>query len=69
MKKVLSFMTGFFTGAIVVGLITLLFAPDSGAGFRDSLKNTINNTKEEISKAAQQKRSELEAELSRLRKI
>lgn len=67
MKKFLSFTIGFFTGAVVVGTITLLFAPDSGAGIRESLKEAVIQTKNEISSAAQQKREELEAELNKLR--
>jgi hypothetical protein len=44
-----------------------LFAPDSGAGIRESLKVSVMQTKNEISTAAQRKREELEAELSKLR--
>ena len=67
MKKFLSFSIGFFTGAVVVGIITLLYAPDSGAGIRESLKVSVMQRKNEISTAAQRKREELEAELSKLR--
>lgn len=69
MRKFLSFSIGFFTGAVVVGVITLLFAPDSGAGIRESIKDSLLQTKNEISSAAQQKRLELEAELKKLRQI
>ena len=69
MKKFLSFSIGFFTGAVVVGVITLLFAPDSGAGIRESIRDSFVQTKNEISSAAQQKRLELEAELKKLRQI
>ncbi len=67
MKKFLSFFIGFSTGAVVIGLITLLFAPDSGAGLRESLRDSVVQTKNEIASAAQRKREELEAELSKLR--
>jgi len=66
-KKFLSFTIGFFTGAVVIGITTLLFAPNSGAGLRESLKDSVMQTKNEISMAAQRKREELEAELSKLR--
>lgn len=69
LRKFLSFSIGFFTGAVVVGVITLLFAPDSGAGIRESIKDSLLQTKNEISSAAQQKRLELEAELKKLRQI
>lgn len=67
MKKFLSFSIGFFTGAVVIGLIMLLFAPDSGAGLRESLRDSLLQTKNEISSAAQRKRDELETELMKLR--
>jgi len=67
LKKFVSFSIGFFTGAVVIGVITLLFTPESGAGLRDSLRESINQTKSEISSAAKQKRLELEAELNKLR--
>jgi len=67
MKKFVSFSIGFFTGAVVMGVLALLFTPESGAGLRESLKESILQTKNEISSAAQQKRLELEAELNKLR--
>ena len=67
MKKFLSFSIGFFTGAVVIGVVTILFTPDSGEGLRESLKDSLMETKSEISSAAQRKREELEAELSKLR--
>jgi gas vesicle protein len=69
LKKFVSFSIGFFTGAVVMGVITLLFAPESGAGLRESLKDSLLQTKNEISAAAQQKRMELEAELNKLRQV
>ena len=67
LKKFVSFSIGFFTGAVLVGVITLLFTPESGAGLRESFKESIYQTKNEISSAAKQKRLELEAELNKLR--
>ncbi len=69
MKKFLSFSIGFFTGAVVIGVVTILFTPDSGAGLRESLKDSLTQTKNEISSAGQRKRAELEAELSKLRQV
>lgn len=69
MKKFLSFSIGFFTGAVVIGVVTILFTPDSGAGLRESLKDSLMQTKNEISSAGQRKRAELEAELSKLRQV
>ena len=67
MKKFVAFSIGFSTGAVVMGILALLFTPESGSGLRESLKDCILQTKNEISSAAQQKRFELEAELNRLR--
>jgi len=67
MKKMFSFLNGFISGALVGGLVMLLFTPDSGEGFRDSIKEKILNLKNEISDAAQEKRVELESELTKLR--
>jgi gas vesicle protein len=67
MKKFISFSIGFITGTVVVGVLTLLFTPESGAGLRESLLDSFDQTKREISEAAQKKREELEAELSKLR--
>ncbi|MHB8134253.1 MAG: YtxH domain-containing protein [Anaerolineaceae bacterium] len=67
MKKMFSFLNGFISGALVGGLVMLLFTPDSGEGFRDSVKEKILNLKNEISDAAQEKRVELESELTKLR--
>ena len=69
MKKFVSFSIGFLIGAVVMDVVVLLFTPDSGVGIRESLKDSILQTKNEISAAAQQKRLELEAELSKLRQV
>jgi len=68
-RKFVSFSIGFLTGAVVTGIITLLFTPGSGAGLRESLVDMINQTKNDITSAAQKKREELEAELVKLRQV
>lgn len=67
MKKAFSFLNGFFTGALVGGLLMLLFTPDSGEGIRTSINEKFAGFKNEISMAAQEKRIELENELNKLR--
>jgi gas vesicle protein len=67
MKKTFSFLNGFFTGALIGGLVMLLLTPDSGEGIRNSLKEKFAGFKSEISLAAQEKRIELENELNKLR--
>lgn len=67
MKKTFSFLNGFASGVVIGGLVMLLFTPDSGEGVRASIGEKLINLKDEINLAAQQKRVELESELSRLR--
>jgi gas vesicle protein len=67
MKKAFSFLNGFFSGAVLAGLVVLLFTPDSGEGIRTSFMEIIERTKNEINLASQEKRMELESELSKLR--
>lgn len=67
MKKAFSFLNGFVSGALVGGLIMLLFTPDSGVGIRETLKDRLIGLKDEINTAAKQKRVELESELAKLR--
>ncbi|OJX46975.1 MAG: hypothetical protein BGO78_15875 [Chloroflexi bacterium 44-23] len=67
MKKTFSFLNGFASGVVIGGLVMLLFTPDSGEGVRASIREKLINLKDEINLAAQQKRVELESELSRLR--
>jgi gas vesicle protein len=67
MKKAFSFLNGFITGALVGGLLMLLFTPESGRGFQDSVKERFQTLKDEINAAAQEKRIELESELTKLR--
>lgn len=67
MKKFFSFVSGFMTGAVVASVLALLFTPDSGASLREMLQGKYFETKDQLSEAAKQRRSELESELAKLR--
>ena len=67
MRKFGNFMFGAMLGGIVGSALALLFAPAAGEKARDEIKAYFTNLKEELNRAADEKRAELEMELSRLR--
>lgn len=67
MRKFGNFMFGIILGGIVGSSIALLFAPESGEKARGEIKAYFSNLKDEVSRAADEKRVELEMELQRLR--
>jgi len=69
MKKFFSFFFGAFLGGMVGATVALLFAPMKGDDLRQKLNEYIVEVKGEVNEAAQQKRIELEEELSQLRKV
>lgn len=67
MRKFGNFMLGAMLGGIVGSTLALLFAPAAGEKARDEIKAYFSNLKEELNRAADEKRAELEMELTRLR--
>ncbi len=67
MRKFGHFMFGIMLGGILGSAIAILFAPASGEKARDEIKAYLTNLKDEVSRAADEKRAELEMELNRLR--
>lgn len=67
MRKFGNFMLGAMLGGIVGSTLALLFAPASGESVRDEIKAYFTNLQEELNRAADEKRAELETELHHLR--
>jgi len=67
MRKFGNFMLGAMLGGIVGSTLALLFAPAAGEKARDEIKAYFSNLKDELNRAADEKRAELEMELTRLR--
>ncbi len=68
MAKVLNFLLGFITGGVVSSVVVTLLAPSSGSELRDHAKEYIQNIGDEVQKAREVRRQELQKELERLRK-
>jgi gas vesicle protein len=67
MRKFGNFMLGAILGGLVGSTLAMLFAPASGEKARNEIKDYFSNIKDEINRAADEKRAELEMELHRLR--
>ncbi len=67
MKKFRSAMLGAVLGAVVGSAVVLLFAPASGEETRQEIGSYFGNLKDEVQRAADEKRAELESQLEALR--
>lgn len=67
MRRMLSFLSGALMGALVGATLALLFAPSSGEGLRDQLRERVAALQEEVKRAAAERRAELEEQLAGLR--
>ncbi|PIE79904.1 MAG: hypothetical protein CSA11_10145 [Chloroflexi bacterium] len=61
MNKVFSFMAGLISGALVGGVIAVLFTPASGEDLKQGVVDRWHLALEEAQNARDQKRIELEA--------
>ncbi len=68
MGRVLNFLLGFVAGGVVSSVIVTLFAPSSGVELQDHVKDYVQNVGDEVRKARDTRRQELEQELDRMRK-
>lgn len=66
MRKFGNLMLGAILGGIVGSAAALLLAPASGEKARNEIRAYFLNIKDEVSRAADEKREELEMELQRL---
>ena len=67
MRKFGNFVLGAMLGGLIGGTLAILFAPASGEKAREEIQAYFTNLKEELNRAADEKRAELEMELHRLR--
>lgn len=67
MRKLGNLIFGALLGGLVGGTLALLFAPAPGEETRENIQTYFENLKDEINRAADEKRTELENQLKALR--
>ena len=67
MKRLLGFLLGIGTGALVGATAAILLAPASGQDLRSELRGRMQRFSTELQEAAMQRRSELEQQLEAMR--
>ena len=68
MAKMVNFLLGFVTGALVSSVVVTLFAPSSGIELQDQLKDYVHSMQDEVQSARKMRRREMEEQLAKLRK-
>ncbi len=67
MSKTCSFLKGAILGGIISSILVLLFTPFTGEECQSSIRGYIYNIQNEVRRAGEEKRLELECELEALR--
>ena len=67
MRKFGNLMLGAILGGLIGSALALLFAPASGEKTRNEIEAYFKNLQEEVNRAADEKRAELETQLRKLR--
>jgi gas vesicle protein len=67
MRKLSSFIFGAFLGGLVGSTLALLYAPTTGDNARREIVDYFTHIKNEVNRAADEKRAELVAQLENLR--
>jgi gas vesicle protein len=68
MRKMISFVSGAVLGGLVGATLALLLAPSSGMALQDKMRQSYEELKSEVQKAASDRRKELTVQLETLRK-
>ncbi len=63
MQKVINFLVGLLTGAVVGATVALLLAPDAGSELQKQMRARVEGLIEEGRRAADARQAELEAQL------
>jgi gas vesicle protein len=67
MRKFGNLLLGALLGGLVGSSLALLFAPESGEKTRNAIEDYFKNLQDEVNRAADEKREELETQLQSLR--
>jgi gas vesicle protein len=67
MRKFGNLMLGAILGGLIGSALALLFAPAPGEETRNDIESYFKNLQEEVARAADEKRAELEAQLRSMR--
>lgn len=67
MRKFGNLMLGAILGGLIGSALAILFAPAPGEKTRSEIEAYFNNLQEEVNRAAQEKRTELETQLKKMR--
>lgn len=67
MRRFVALLSGLLTGALVGGVLALLFAPGSGKNFQQQISDAVDRFAGEVRQAAEERRVDLEGELEKLR--
>lgn len=67
MRRFVALFAGLLTGALVGGIVALLFAPSSGKNLQEKIAEAVDRLAGEIRAAADERRQELESELEKMR--
>jgi gas vesicle protein len=67
MKGLTSFLSGLILGVLTGATLAILVAPESGEELRGQIRQRVETIQSEVSRAAQDRRAELERELAGLR--
>jgi gas vesicle protein len=67
MRRLLSFLSGGVTGALVGAILAILFAPSSGEQLRQKMQDRVSQARDQVGQAAAVRRAELEEQLAALR--
>jgi gas vesicle protein len=67
MNKIMGFLAGIFSGAVVGAVSALLLAPMSGRELRTQARDRFDNLVDDAREAAETKRAQLESQLEALK--
>jgi gas vesicle protein len=66
-KTASNFASGFLLGALLGATLAILFAPSTGEELRNKIQGEVQRVQSEVTKASEDKRAELEQQLSAMR--